>query len=117
MVGEWKIYKGMFPFKMIRVKEDVGNGCYKITEYEEDTHHMMSITWYNSNDKIHRLEGPALIDYDERGNVKKETWYHHGNPLYKSEKGFTLFDIWECIIESIDNTMKNLKPFGRIGEF
>lgn len=43
--------------------------------------------WYNADKQYHRLDGPAVIEYDEDGEIWDEEYYYNGK---KCESEFEL---------------------------
>lgn len=38
--------------------------------------------WIDENEKSHRENGPAEIEYNDDNTIKNEKWYNHGRLLH-----------------------------------
>jgi len=71
---------------------------YNVRYY--DTGNKLCEHWFQ-NDILHRLDGPAVILYDENGYKSYERWYQNGKPhrldgpaLINYNNGSVLYGIW-----------------------
>jgi len=64
---------------------------HKITYYEDGSKN--SEYWYQ-NGKLHRLDGPAAIYYDNSSNKLSESWYQNGQ-LHRLD-GPAVIDYYTC---------------------
>jgi len=60
----------------MRVKLE--NGCYKIINYFDEKTKIKNITYYDSNELYHRLDGPADIIYFENGKIESKLYFIKG---------------------------------------
>ena len=51
------------------------------------------LTWKNENGQLHNENGPAVIGYNENGNVSYKSWYINGK--YHNENGPAVIRYYE----------------------
>ena len=65
---------------------------------------------YYENDKIHRLDGPAITWYDKYGNIEQECYYQNGKKhrldgpaiIYYNQHGNTIAELFYINNKQID---------------
>lgn len=67
-------------------------------------------SWYNEDDELHRLDGPAVTVKDLKGNIVSFEWYRYGQlhregdePAYFEDDGSKQTEIWATYGEPCRN--------------
>jgi len=64
---------------------ELENGCYKKMNYYYKSEQIYGEFYYDSNNKLHRENGPAVIWYNENGKINSKFYWINGKCYIKEE--------------------------------
>jgi hypothetical protein len=60
--------------------------------YWPDTAQIKTKTWYNENNQIHKIDGPAYIEYNKNNTIKIMGWFQNGKKHNINGPAFIYFN-------------------------